>query len=325
MMHPNNLAPDYNTQRLINQLLYLYYFEGKSQSEIAEQFGLSTVKVSRMLKQARDQGLVEIKIRTPLQAVFDMEQRLQKEFGLPEAMVVPQVSQDAEVTMQAVGHAAAQYLLQHLRDDDVICISGGKAISAIVHALEPRRKYKVKIVTATGGAQGRHNIDANYLAAEMADRLGGTAYQLHAPVLVDSPEEHDALISVCQISEVLDMARRANIALVGIGSIEPGSSSYYELPSISEADRRRLMEDFCAQGEILAYIVDSSGDLCAPEYNRRVVGISLDDLRKIPLRIAISATQSKIIPIQSVLRGRYVNTLITDETAAQGVLDHQVA
>ncbi len=128
-------------------------------------------------------------------------------------------------------------------------------------------------------------------------------------------------MSVSQIREVLDMARHAQIALVGIGSVEPGSSSYFELPYIHDDDRERIARDFCARGEILAYIVGEDGQLCAPEYNRRVVGISLDDLKSIPLTIAVSATRSKVAPIRSVLLGGYVKTLITDESAAKGVLE----
>ncbi len=320
-MHPSSFSADYNALRLINQVLYLYYIEGLSQSDIAKRLDLSTIKVSRLLKQARDQGMVEIKIRTPLQAVFDLEHELQSAYQLSESVVVPQMSEDFDVTMQAVGRAAAQYFLQHLRDGDVVCISGGKAVSYILQSLEPRRKYDVKIVTATGGAQGQHNIDARFLAGELADRLGGQAYPLHAPVLVDSAAEREALMSVGQIREVLDMARRAQIALVGIGSIEPGSSSYFELPYIHDDDRDRIAHDLCARGEILAYIIGEDGQLCAPEYNRRVIGISLDDLKSIPLTIAVSATRSKVTPIRSVLLGGHVKTLITDESAAKGILD----
>lgn len=318
---PPIYAADYAALRLLNRVLIMYYQEGLNQAAIAEAFGLSTVKVNRLLKQAREQGMVEIRIRTPLQSVFDLEARLQSTCNLQEAVVVPQVAEDPQLVLDAIGRAAAQYLTQRLRDGDVICVSGGKALSAVVRGLETTRKFAVQVVPATGGAQGRHQIDANYLASELAQRLGGMVHELHAPVIVDTAEERDALIAIRQISSVLDMARKAQVAVLGIGSVAPGTSTYFELPSLHEVDRRRLIEEFHGTGELLAQIVDSNGQPCAPDYNCRVIGISLDDLRGIPLTIGVAATMTKVPPIISALRGGYLKTLITDEVTARSVLE----
>jgi len=314
-------AADYASMRLLHRVLTMYYQEGLNQADVAEAFGLSAAKVNRLLKQAREQGIVEIRIRTPMQSLFDLEARLQSFCEVPEAVVVPQVSDDPQLVLEAVGRAAAQYLTQRLRDGDVVCVSGGKALSAVVRSVETSRRFDVQVVPATGGAQGRHQIDANYLAAELAQRLGGTVHELHAPVIVDTAEERDALVGIRQISSVLDMARKAQIAVLGIGSVAPGTSTYFELPSLHEDDRRRLIEEFCGTGELLAQIVDPCGQPCAPDYNRRVVGIGLDDLRGIPLTIGVAATVTKVSPIISTLRGGYLKTLITDEVTAHSVLE----
>jgi DNA-binding transcriptional regulator LsrR (DeoR family) len=314
-------AADHASMRFLYRVLTMYYQEGLNQAEIAAGFGLSAAKVNRLLKQAREQGMVEIRIRTPMQSLFDLEARLQSVCGVPEAVVVPQVSDDPQLVLEAVGRTAAQYLTQRLRDGDVICISGGKALSAVVRSVETSRQFDVQVVPATGGAQGRHQIDANYLASELAQRLGGAVHELHAPVIVDTAEERDALVGIRQISSVLDMARRAQIAVLGIGSVAPGTSTYFELPSLHEDDRRRLIEEFCGTSELLAQIVDSRGTPCAPDFNCRVVGIGLDDLRAIPLSIGVAATVTKVPPIISTLRGGYLKTLITDEVTARAVLE----
>ena len=312
---------DYGNARLMSRALTLYYTEERNQKEVAEALGLSVTKVNRLLKQAREQGWVEISIRTPFQHVFELEQRMQVSCGIPEAVVVPQLSEDPEATLQTVGRAAANYLLQRLRDGDTICISGGKALHAVIQALEPRRRYDVCVVPATGGVQGRHHTDVNCLAAELADRLGGKAYQLHAPVFVDTPQECQTLLALRQVSEILEIAREAQIALVGIGSIIPGSPSYFELTSLDEEDRKRIVEDECGVGEILAQIYDAQGQTCAPAYNQRVVGLSLETLQTIPLSIGVAATEQKVLPICGALRGQYLKTIVTDEATATGVLD----
>ena len=118
--HSSQLPPssisDYDSARLIGRVLSLYYTEGKNQKEVAEILGLSVAKVNRLLKQAREQGWVEISIHAPFQSLFDLERRLQTACDIPEAVIVPELTQDPQAMLQTVGRAAAEYLLQRLRD-----------------------------------------------------------------------------------------------------------------------------------------------------------------------------------------------------------------
>ncbi len=313
---------DYESMRLISKVLTLYYIEEQNQADIARTLGLSTAKVNRLLKQARDQGLVEVTIHTPFQHLFEIEKQLQASFKIPEAVIIPQLTDEPDAVLQIVGRAAADYLLQRVRDGDTICISGGKTMNAIVQALEPRRKYDVRVVPATGARQGKHYTDVNYLAAQLAERLGGEAYKIHAPVFVDKVEERDLLLGMRHISEVLDIARQAQIALVGIGSVIPNTSSYFDLMSsmaMSEIEWKKLIEQEDACGEIFAYLYNQQGELCMPEFNQRVVGLSLSDLQNIPVVIGVAAATEKVLPIYGALKGAYLKTLITDEATAAGV------
>ncbi len=131
--------PTYETIRLVNSILTLYYVEELTQAEIGQRLGLSTAKVNRMLRQARDQGFVDIAIRTPFQHLFDLEARLKAVFGLQEAMVIPALGESGSSLMNTLGSVAADFLLDRLRDGDVIGISGGTAVNAVVQAIEPSR------------------------------------------------------------------------------------------------------------------------------------------------------------------------------------------
>ena len=313
-------STDYAYTRKLSRIAYLYYIEEVNQATIAKRLGYSKAKVSRLLRQARESGLVEITIHSPEPKVFEIELDLQNQYNIDEALVIPYVSDDFNVTMQAIGKIAADYLLENLQDGDTVCISGGKAISALVSNLETTKFNNVKIVAATGGVQGQMSVDVNTLAIDMAQRLNAKAYLLHAPVLVDSIEEHDALVSMRQVSEIIEMARQAKFALVGVGSVQPNTSSYLDMPYINETDREHILKDYRACSEILAFLVDDEGELCVPEYNKRVIGISLEDLKKIPVSVAVSGTKSKIQPLQCALKGGYINRLITDEVAAKGIL-----
>jgi DNA-binding transcriptional regulator LsrR (DeoR family) len=317
---------DTSNLRLITRVLTMYYMEDKNQAEIAKLLNLSTAKVNRLIKQAREQGFVEINIRTPFNHLVEIEQELQGIYSLPEAYIIPHLTDNPEAALQTLGKAAAEFLLQRLRDGDTICISGGKTVQAIVEALEPRRSYRVKVVPATGARQGKLFTDVNYLAARLAEKLGGESYQLNAPIFVDTAEECETLLSMRYISEILNMARNAQIALVGIGSIIPGVSSYFDLlanASVNVEDWQQVITETDGHGEIFAYVIDGQGQLCLPDYNQRVIGLNLDELKNIPLTIGVAATPEKARPIHGALKGNYLKTLITDEPTALGVLELQ--
>jgi DNA-binding transcriptional regulator LsrR (DeoR family) len=308
-------------QDLISRVLNLYYVDKLTQAEVGRRLGLSTAKVNRLLQQARQQGMVEITINTPLQHLFDVEYRLKAIFGIQEAMVIPRIAEDVSTYVHTLGRAGASYLLDHLRDGDIIAIGGGTGVHSVVQALESSRAYHVKVVPVLGGVQGRVTTDVNYLVAQLAERLGGQAYRLHAPAFADTREHRDMLQSVRPIKEILDIARQANIALLGVGTVEPEKSRFVEFTALSAADMRQVAEIYGGVGEIGAYIYDIEGKPCAEEYAERVVGLSLQELKRIPFAIGVAATATKALPLYGALRGGYLHTLITDEAAAQGVLD----
>jgi DNA-binding transcriptional regulator LsrR (DeoR family) len=312
--------PAYETIRLIHTILNLYYVEERTQAEIAGRLGLSTAKVNRLLQQAREQGYVNITIRTPFQQLFDLEARLKAVFGLQEAIVIPAVGESSSSRLDDLGSAAAFFLLEHLRDGDVIGISGGTAVTAVVQAIEPGSPFQVEVVPILGAVQGRMTTDMNYLAAHLAERLGGRAYQLHAPAFMDTREQCETLLSMGPVKEILDIARRATIALVGVGTVDAEASRFVHFTALSAEDMQHIAADCGGVGEIGAHVYDIEGRACAHEYAGRVVGLKLAEIQCIPFRIGVAATAAKAGPIYGALRGGYLHALVTDEAAARGAL-----
>ena len=312
----------YESIRLINTILTLYYLEEMTQTEIAQRLGFSTAKVNRLLLQAREQGYVNITIKTPFQQLFELEDRLKAVFGLQDVIVIPAVAESSSTPLNALGNIAAEFLLERLRDGDVLGVGGGSAISAILQALAPTRKYEIEVVPLLGAVQGEITNDVNYLATNIAERLGGKAYQLHAPAFVDTPEHCETLRSMGPVKEILDIARRANIALVGVGTVDAEVSRFVQFTALSAEEMRRIAEHCGGVGDINAFVYDIEGQACAHEYADRIVGLTLAELKKIPYRVGVAATAAKALPLYGALRGGYLHALITDETAARGILTH---
>ena len=313
--------PTYDNVRLINNVLNLYYLEGLTQTEVAERLNLSTPKVNRLLQQARELGFVTYTIKTPFQHLFDLEGRLKAVFGLDEAIVIPAVGDTSSSMLNALGTVAAEFLLEHLRDDDVLAITPGTTVQAVVQSIDATRSYKVKVVPALGAIQGQIESDMNYLATTMGEKLRAKSYQLHAPVFVDTKEQCDVLRSMAPVKEILDIARHANIALLGVGTVDPEISRFVQFTALSANDMKNIADGCGGVGEICARVYNIEGQPCGKEYTDRVIGLTLAEIQNIPFRIGVAASAAKALPIYGALRGGYLHAIITDEAAALGVLE----
>lgn len=311
----------YEEIRIINAVLNLYYVEKMTQSEIAERLDLSTPKVNRLLQHARDQGYVQFIIRTPFQNIFDLENRLKAVFGLKDAIVIPAVGESHSSLLNSIGTVAAEFFLEHVRDGDVVAMTPGTTVQAVARSLDATRPYDIKIVPILGSIQGDIESDMNFLSTQMAERLSAKSYQLHAPAFVDTKENCEVVKSMTPVKNILDIAREADIALLGVGTVNPETSRFVEFTALSADDMNKIKDHCGGVGEISAQVYNLEGEPCASDYAERVIGLSLEEIKNIPYRIGVAATAEKALPIYGALRGGYLHALITDEPAARGVLE----
>ncbi|MDA4846636.1 sugar-binding transcriptional regulator [Hoeflea poritis] len=319
----NSSAPDVEQMRTIARVLSLHFEEGLQQSQIAAKLGLSTAKVNRLIKQGRELGMVQITIKSPFVPLFDLERELSSRWPLKHCVVVPEVTGSAEATLNQVGKGAGTLLLEVLQDGDTVAISAGKALSALIENLAVDRSFAVNIVPMTGGVQGQHYTDVNHIATELADRLGGHATLLHAPLHTASKQERDLLMSVQSVKSVMDQVANAAVALVGVGSVVGSNATYYEAHPVSEQERQRLYDDGI-RGEFLGYLIDRQGKLSGNGYNSKLVAYAPDLAAEIPVTIGVASGPEKVEPIIAALEGGYLNSLVTDERTARSVLEMEI-
>lgn len=312
---------EFDQQRQMYSVLVLHFIEGVKQSEIAERLNLSHTKVNRMIAAGRKAGMVKISISSPYQRLVDMENEVTRRFGLKQSVVTPTVSDNPETTLQMVGRVAANHLLETLRDGDIIAITGGKAVSAVVENLEAERRFDVRVVPLTGGVQGKHYTDVNHLATQLADKLGGTAQLVHAPLFAEDEQQRDLLMNVASIREVFDLARQATVALVGIGSVQAPGSGYYDLLPDPARGGQALIDAGIA-GEFLAHLIKADGSLAEIDLNSRVVALDPADLANCPTIIGVAAGSLKAGPVAATLAGRFLTSLVVDEEIARALDTH---
>lgn len=305
--------------RLIANVLQMYFLDNLSQVEIASKLHLSTVKINRIIKAARENGMVEVNLKLPFPSFFDLESRIAALTNLEDVIVTPSTQNNPDANLVQLSQIAAVYFAKMVRSNDVICVGGGRTVREIVNHVHQQIIPKVKIVPAIGGVQNLTEGDVNSIAKYLAEKFCGEAINFYAPAFAESEEECKTFFKLTHVINVLDQVKTARIGLFGIGSLQMDSSiiKYCSLPY-------QVLDGYVKQrdgvGEILIYAINKFGQDCIPELTRRVVGISLEDFKKIPIRIGAALGATKATAIAAALRGNFFTTLVIDEFAANEVV-----
>lgn len=307
--------------RLITKVARLYYDQELTQPEIAAQLDLSQATVSRLLKRAREEGIVRVTVNVPYGAYPLLEEQLQNRYELKEAVVVDSV-EEGEQLLRDIGSAAAYYLETTLRPGDLIGISSWSAtLLAMVDALHPPpRISNVRILQILGGLG---NPSAKVYASRLIDRLAslvrGEAVLLPAPGVVSSPDAVSILRSDPYVRQAIDLFGEVTIALVGIGTVEP-SGLLASSGNIYSPAELAMLQSAGAVGDVCLHFFDGEGKPVETPLDERVIGMSLEQLRHAKRAVGIAGGKRKLAAIRGALRGKWINVLITDRATAEGLL-----
>ncbi len=311
---------DNSRTNLLAQIAWMYYEQEMTQNHIAAQLGLSRVKVHRLLKQARDEQVVQITINWPIERNPELEKALVQAFGLKESLVLKTLSSDPPSTLQPLGQLAAHYLERVLTDGSTMAVCLGRSTYEAINAISPNIQAEIRVAQAMGSMPfSMHELDSATLARQLAQKLGGEVLYLSSPLMADSIEAAEVLRSQREIKRVLMAARAASVALLGIGNLDPATSGYVEAGFIS-LDELAELKAAGAIGDVAGQIFTLEGKLHPCSYNQRLIGITLEELRQIPTTIAVALGLAKAKSILGCLRTGAINVLCTDDNAAREVL-----
>jgi DNA-binding transcriptional regulator LsrR (DeoR family) len=307
---------------LLYKIAKCYYEDGLTQDQIGKRFGLSRIKVSRLLQQARQTRVVQITITPPADSFGDLERALETTFHLDEVVVVSMEDGRQSDVVPRLGFAAANYLARCLGEQRVVDISWGTTLLAVIEALAPQNLPDLRIVQMLGGL-GR--LDAETYGADltvrMAQKLGARGRLLPSPGIVASKLVCDALRQDVNIAETLDMAARADLALVGIGTPQRGAVVMQSgILSPEEVDE---LQELGAVGDIALRFFDADGRPIEHPINDRIIGLDLEQIKRIPRVIGVAGGEGKLDVIRGAIVGKLVDVLITDERTAVQLLAKQ--
>ncbi|HKS44555.1 MAG TPA: sugar-binding transcriptional regulator [Amycolatopsis sp.] len=312
--------PPPRERQLLVKAARLYYEEGRSQHEIAGALGVSRSSVSRMLTAARERGIVQIRINDPTGRDLELEGGLTERFGLRDCRVAG--SHSGERPLPRVGDLGARWLMENLRPGRRIGVSWAHGVRAVVQHVPDEGGLDVEVLPLVGGLSSVDSaVTGEELARELAGRLGGRFRRLPAPALLTSVAGRDILLAEPSIRDTLDAARRAHVAVVGIGSFGVGSSAALVRTLELTDDELEEFRAAAPVGEVCARFFDASGNPVPGPVDDRVLGISLDGLAGIPAVAGVAAGLEKVAGVLGALRTGVLDVLICDRSLGRALLE----
>lgn len=309
--------------RLIYKCCKLYYEEERSQQEISDALGVSRVSISRMLRSGRELGLVKIQIVPPSHLTYtEMEQDLERLYGLKEAVVVENSPLATSYDhLSALNRKAVGLLESYLHDNDIVGVSMGNTLHNVCNGTNTSvNAINCTFVPIVGGiSSGRSatmNVHANQTAMNFARFFGGQYVEFFAPAIFSDLTVMKGFMKEAPMQSVLQYYHRIKTVIMGIGTPNRAGSTMIRAGYITQEQLQKMVRQGVV-GDLSLQFFDSEGSAEQfQEFNARVTGMPLKQLKDVENRICIGSGAHKAEAIHGAIRGGYINILVTDQECA---------
>ena len=298
-------------ESLMVKAAWYYYFENMTQQAIAERLSISRMRVIKLLETARQTGVIQFRLRSDGVGVMQQSQQLMDKYHLKDVFLIPEVSPGETHPNESIARAGAMYIADRLGDDACINVGYGDTLSRTLNHLATMVQTPVTCISLTGGV-------SNYLPNTRSNVFNAKLYLMPAPLMASSAEMAGAMREENSVSEIIRMSDLSSFTLVGIGALGE-SATVFRSGLLGPTDMFYLKMNH-AVGDLLGHFIDADGNLIPTPIEDKLISTPLDKLKAMPNVIGLAAGHEKIEAIRAVLRGGYLDILITDETTANLLL-----
>ena len=317
-MDKSGLSQEYE---LLTEIAVAYYCDEVTQEEIANKFGFSRIKVGRLLKRAKEEGIVEINVRYHPVFSAQLEKQLTARFPVSRALIALDHPDEDEQRRQVASLVSA-HLNNVLKDNTVVAVGQGRNVAAIAEYSGAIQSRDCRFICGIGGTHRPGDvINADHISRLLAKKYGGSSESLYAPAYVENMQLKALLMQNDTVRQTLDRARKADVALVGIGDMNESSYmvklGWFTPQEISDASLNQGVT-----GEIAGYdFFNAQGQHVNTVMDNRVIGLSAEELKQIPCVIAIAAENTKAMSIMGALRTGAIDVIATSARNIRTILN----
>jgi DNA-binding transcriptional regulator LsrR (DeoR family) len=314
----NGLLRDDETS-MATRAAWLHYAGGLTQSEVAKRLGLTSLKAHRLITKANQEGLVKVYIDGEVSECVALEDELSSRYGLDYCEVVPDFDGE-DLPLKALGIAGAQFLKREIErgEDTLIGVGHGRTLAACVEYLPRISAERIRFVSLLGGLTRKFSANPHDVIHRLAERTGAEAYVMPVPMFANTVEDRTVLLGQKGISDVFDLGKAADLLIAGIGTAEREASlvatGMIEKGEMEEIRRKGGV------GELLGHFFDDAGKAVETTLSNRALALAREDISNRRI-VAVAGGKVKVRAIKSVLEGRYLKGLVTDERTARSLVE----
>lgn len=291
-----------------------FHIDGESKVSISDELGLSRFKVARILDEAHELGLVQVRVELPAFIDADLSTAVSAHTGARTIVLSPDVA--ATDVGAELGRLGADLLTEQVTDADVLGLSCSRTVTASCAVMTRLAACEVVQLTGTLAGHGRDSGSVESVRAAAA-LGGGVAHPIYAPMVLPDAATARGLTGQDAISQVLDRVPHVTVAMVSIGGWAPGTSTVWEVAT--EAEREATLAQG-AVGEIGGRLFDAEGSRVATDLDERVLGMTLQHLHDIDQVIGLAHGADRGPAVRAALLGGLVDTLVCDHELATTLL-----
>lgn len=310
---------------------YWYYVQDLSQVEVARRLGTSQSNVSRLMRAARDQGVVTFQISYPIGRELDLEDDLRSlygKYGVRDVIVAQEPAHGAESAddkeaCRSVARAGAAWLQDHLLDGQTLGLFWGTTVKTMVDLARFERSIDAHVVQLAGEWSSDPGLSGHNLVRDLGDKIGGRYTYFSAPAVAVTAEEAESLVATPEVARSLDMARHADVAFLGIGAFPTDTTkTFLELAraskaEIAEAKKKKVVGQFAGR------FFDDNGNQVDLQLHKRLVSLDLEEVRGIPTIVSIACGRGKRRAVRAALRGGLIDILIVDPELGRSLVESE--
>ena len=301
-------------QRIQAALAARRYFVGQqTKSQIASELGVSRFKVARLIDAAIEQRIVEFHITEPDDLNTELGEALRSRYDLNAALVLDGRELPTSALTAPLGNLAALLLDETLVDGQLLGVAWGRTLASMANALDHLPKVDVvQVAGAPGGVEIAQNPVE--LVHRLASLSGGTAYPVYGPMWTEDPMLMQRLRHEPSVANAMEKLDSIDVLVVGIGSWNPAESCLCSgFPPLwrDEALAAGVQADVCGT------LIDRNGQQVRSRLDEQGLSITAEQLRRVPDVIGIGGGLQKTDAIAAVLRGGWIDILVTDAGVAR--------
>jgi lsr operon transcriptional repressor len=299
---------------LIVKVAWKYYNEGLTQNEIAENLGLSRMKIIKYLEKAKTNNIIQFKINLENMANVELQNKIKEKYGLKDVYFVPTTKGH---TIDSLTKAAAQYIEDRITRDTMINVGFGEAVSKTLGNLSISTKYKVTFVSLSGGVKF-YMPTAIDTTSDYYTNPNYTHYIMPSPLMVTSGTLAEQLRKEKPIQEIIEMIPYSNMTVIGIGAMNERATLLKE--GYLNLNDFEILKSKGATGDLLSQFYDRNGNVLNLPLHKKLISVDIDLLKSLQHVVAVAGGLEKKEAIAGALKGGYIDVLITDELVAESLL-----